>query len=153
LNFAPATWGIHPYVALATHNEANLLDIKANLPNRGVGEQIWLTEVAAFYCRAGEQRGQDRQADDASYLLQTLIRDPAIAPAHVFYYGLLYRDHLQASCGPGGADDTELFAADDEPRLAASVLLGPMILGSRLISGLSQAGSPSLLDWPNVGKR
>ena len=153
LNFAPAMWGVHPYIALSTHNETNLLAIKANLPDRGFGEQIWLTEVAAFYCRAGEERGQGRQADDASYLLQTLIRDPAIAPAHVFYYGLLYRDHLPASCGPGGADDSELFAADDEPRAAASVLLGPMIFDSRLISGLRQAGSPSLFDWPNVGER
>jgi hypothetical protein len=152
LNFAPDTWGVHPYVALSTHNDANLLDIKANLPNHGVGEQVWLTEVAAFYCRAGEERGQDRQAGDASYL-QTLIGDPAIVPAHVFYYGLLYRDRLSAPCGPGGADDSELLAADDEPRAAASVLLGPMIVGSRLISGLSQAGSPSLIDWPNVGER
>jgi hypothetical protein len=151
LSFPADIWGVHPYVALSTHNEANLLNIKANLPNHGVGEQLWLTEVGAFYCRAGEVRGQARQADDASYL-QTLIHDPAIAPAHVFYYGLLYRDHRQASCGPGGGGDTELFGADDQPRAAANVVLGPMIVGSQLIPGLSQAGSPGLFDWPNLGK-
>jgi hypothetical protein len=151
LNFVADAWGVHPYVALGTRDEANLLDFKAALPNRGVGEQIWLTEVGAFYCRAGEVRGQDRQASEAAYLL-TLARDPAIAPAHVFYYGLLYRDHLKASCGPGRGDDTELFGADDQPRAAASVVLGPMIPGRPLIAGLRQAGRPGLFDWPNVGE-
>jgi hypothetical protein len=153
LNFAPDTWGVHPYVALNTRSPANLLNFKANLPNRGVGEQLWLTEVGAFYCRAGEPRGQDRQALDASYLVNTLIPDPELAPAHVFYYGLLYRDHLLAPCAPGAGDDTELFGPDDAPRAAASVVLGPMIAGWQLIPGLRQRGSPGVLDWPNVGER
>jgi hypothetical protein len=151
LNFAADAWGVHPYVALNTHSDAGLLNFKANLPNRGVGEQIWLTEVGAFYCRDGEVRGQERQAADASYLVNTLIPDPQLAPVHAFYYGLLYRDHLLAPCARGAGDDTALYGPDDAPRAAATVVLGPMIVGWQLISGLSQRGSPGVLDWPNVG--
>jgi hypothetical protein len=151
LNFLPDTWGIHPYVAIQTHSDAGLLNFKANLPNRGLGVQIWLTEVGAFYCRDGELRGQERQAVDASYLVNTLIPDPQLAPAHAFYYGFLYRDHLRAPCAHGVGDDTELYGPDDTPRAAASVVLGPMIVGWQLISGLRQQGSPGVFDWPNVG--
>jgi hypothetical protein len=146
LNFPADTWGVHPYVSVKAHTDSNLLNFKANLPNHGVGEQIWFTEIGAFYCKEGEVRGEDRQASDASYLVDTLIPDPALAPTHVFYYGLLYRDHMQASCAPGGGDDTELYGPNDEPRAAASVVLKPMALGGQLILGLNQGGDLGAFD-------
>jgi hypothetical protein len=130
LTFPARLWGAHPYVSVSSHSDASLRQLKANLPRHGAGDQLWLTEIGALLCRHGQVRGEARQAIDASYLLNTLIPDPAIAPAHVFYYGFLYGHRTKAPCAAGGGDDSELYAPNDQPRAAASVVLGPASLGS-----------------------
>jgi hypothetical protein len=152
LNFPAELWGVHPYVSVKTHTDANLLSFRANLPNHGVGEQIWFTEIGAFYCKAGEVLGEGRQASDASYLVHTLIGDPALAPAHVFYYGLLFRDHAPAPCTRGGGDDTELYGPSDEPRAAASIVLRPANLGEQLLPGLSLGADLGAFGWAIGGQ-
>lgn len=124
LTFAPSIWGAHPYTAVKAHNDSNLRALLASLPARAVGAQIWFTEVGAYYCIHGVVRGGGAQAADAAYLRDGLLRDPAVAPAHVLYYGLLYKDGLQAPCSAGGGDDVELFGPGDTPRAAAAILLG-----------------------------
>ncbi len=124
LRFTPAAWGVHPYIAVADHDDATLLSLEAQLPDHGGGAQLWITEVGAFYCRRGVVLGESRQAADAYYLLHTLIAGPGLRPSHVIYYGLLAGDNVRAECAPGGGDDSELFAPDDRPRAAAAVLLG-----------------------------
>jgi hypothetical protein len=122
LDFAPAIWGLHPYYAVKAHDDASVLRFEQALPNHGAGAQLWFTEVGAYYCAHAEVLGEARQASDASYLSDTLI--PAIAPTHVFYYGFMAAHGSEAPCTTsGGADDTELYRADGQPRAAAEVLL------------------------------
>lgn len=128
LRFHPSIWGIHPYEAVAAHDARGVLDLRQALPGAGLATQLWFTEVGAYYCKHGVVRGEARQASDAAYL-QQLIANPAIAPAHVFYYGLLSGDGREASCAIGGGDDTELYAQAQRPRAAASVVLGRAALG------------------------
>jgi hypothetical protein len=126
LDFTPRVWGVHPYVAVRDHNDANLLAMLSAPPEGGAGAQLWFTEVGAYYCEAGTARGEARQAADAEYL-ERLIEDPALAPTHVFYYGLLYKDGEPAPCNGGSGDsDTELFGPEGRPRQAAEVLLRGM---------------------------
>ncbi len=122
LDFRPQAWGVHPYVAVKTHDEATLLSFKANLPAGGDGAQLWFTEVGAYYCRAGTVRGEASQAADAAFLLNTLIADPRLAPAHVLYYSLQFADRRAAPCARGGGDDSELYGPGDAPRAAAGIL-------------------------------
>jgi len=122
LTFAPDAWGVHPYVSVAEHDAAPLASIEANLPGRGRGRQVWVTEVGGYYCRRGQTLGQARQAADAQYLLDELPRAVPIAPAHVFYYGLLYADGGRAPCTRAGGEDTELFGPGDQPRAAARLI-------------------------------
>jgi len=124
LTFAPRIWGVHPYTAVRAHDDANLRAFVSHLPARGAGAQLWFTEVGAYYCVHGVVRGESRQAADAAYLVHDVIPDPAVAPAHVLYYGLLYRDNLQAPCSAAGGDDVELFGPGDAARAAAAILLG-----------------------------
>jgi hypothetical protein len=138
LDFAPAIWGIHPYHAVKAHDDATVLRFEQALPNHGAGAQLWLTEVGAYYCAHGEVLGEARQAGDASYLANTLI--PAIAPAHVFYYGFMAAHGSEAPCTTSGGDDTELYRADGQPRAAAGVLLSadadrPLLLDASLGGG------------------
>ncbi len=126
LTFTPAAWGVHPYVAVKRHDDANLLAWRASLP---AGAPVWFTEVGAYYCEAGEVSGLARQAGDAEYVTRLIA---AVEPVHVFYYGLLYADREAAPCTAGGGDDVELFDADGAPRPAARVLLGEAIDGAAL---------------------
>jgi hypothetical protein len=126
LSFSPVIWGVHPYVSVQSHSDGSLLRLVSALPASGAGRQIWFTEVGALYCARGRVRGEARQARDASYLLNTLLRDPALAPAHVFYYGFLFGNHASAPCAAGGGEDTELYGSSDAPRAAAQVLLRPV---------------------------
>ena len=123
LTFTPALWGVHPYRAVAAHSEATVRAFLAALPDGGLGARVWLTEVAVFYCRHGQVLGEPSQAADAAYLLHGLIGDPAVAPEHVLYYGLMAGDGRPAQCAAGGGDDSELYAPGDRPRAAAEVLL------------------------------
>jgi hypothetical protein len=126
LSFSPGIWGVHPYVSVRSHSDGNLLRLISALPASGTGRQIWFTEVGALYCARGRTRGEARQAGDASYLVNTLLLDPALAPAHVFYYGFLFGNHSSAPCAAGGGEDAELYASSDAPRAAARVLLTPV---------------------------
>jgi hypothetical protein len=123
LTFAPRIWGVHPYSAVKAHDDSNLRALLAALPAGG-GAQIWFTEVGAYYCLRGVVRGEAAQAADAAYLRDGLLRDPAVAPVHVFYYGLLFKDGLQAPCSADGGSDVELFGPGETPRAAAAILLG-----------------------------
>jgi hypothetical protein len=130
LTFAPGAWGVHPYVAVATHDARTLSGIEAALPRRGsgtgaaAGAPLWLTEVGGYYCRRGHVLGAARQAADVAYLLDALARATPIAPAHVFYYGVLYADGREAPCTGVGGEDTELYGPGDQPRPAALLVFG-----------------------------
>jgi hypothetical protein len=123
LTFAPRIWGVHPYVSVRSHSDANLRRLIAELPAHGAGQQIWFTEVGALYCSRGEVRGEGRQASDASYLAKELLADPGVAPEHVFYYGFLFGAGRQAPCSAAGGEDSELYRSSNEARPAADVIL------------------------------
>jgi hypothetical protein len=122
LTFLPSVWGIHPYRALAARDPSGLVRFRAELPFAGAGAQVWFTEVASFYCRHGQVLGQAAQAAQARYL-RAVLEDPRLAPAHAFYYGLMFADRRPAPCTPTGGDDSELYEPGDRPRAAAAVLL------------------------------
>jgi hypothetical protein len=122
LSFEPRIWGVHPYVSVKSHSDANLVRLIAALPAGGGARQIWFTEIGALYCSRGEVRGEARQASDASYLLDTLLADPALGPAHVFYYGFLFGGRATAPCTAAGGQDSELYASTGVARAAARVI-------------------------------
>jgi hypothetical protein len=107
------------------HSNSNLKRLVSALPARGAGRQIWFTEIGALYCSRGELRGEAHQASDASYLVNTLLVDPVLAPAHVFYYGFLFGGHATAPCTPSGGQDSELYASSGVARAAAQIILRP----------------------------
>jgi hypothetical protein len=125
LAFPARIWGIHPYVSVESHTTANLLRLISALPAGPSGREVWFTEVGARYCSRGEVRGEARQAGDASYLVHSLLGDPAVAPAHAFYYGFLFGYRAQAPCAAGVGEDSELYASSGAPRAAAQVILMP----------------------------
>src|SRR4029077_13820498 len=87
----PPDWGIHPYCAVKTRNASTILDYRSNLPNGGVGDRLWFTEVGAYRCEDHvhyQAYGEREQALDASWLVNRLM--PAVRPVHVLYYELLY---------------------------------------------------------------
>lgn len=121
-------WGIHPYLAVKSRDAATVLAFRFNLPDAGVGERIWFTEVGAYRCEGGarpELLGERAQARDASWLVNRLM--PEIQPAHVFYYEFLFKDHRAPPCDRSDSD-TALYApagdrsAADVPRAAASYI-------------------------------
>jgi hypothetical protein len=121
-------WGVHPYLAVKTRNAATVLDFRSSLPDGGVGERIWFTEVGAYRCEGGARPvflGERTQARDASWLVNSLM--PAIQPAHVFYYEFLFKDRRPPPCDRSDSD-TALYApagdggAVDVPRAAASYI-------------------------------
>jgi hypothetical protein len=122
LTFEPRIWGVHPYVSVQAHSDANLVRLIAALPVHGSGQQIWFTEIGALYCSRGVARGEARQASDASYLVDTLLGDPALGPTHVFYYGFLFGGHAAAPCTAAGGQDSELYASPDVARAAARII-------------------------------
>jgi hypothetical protein len=123
LTFDPTAWGVHPYGAVARHDLASLRALLAALPaGTAAGRRLWITEVAALRCRHGVVLGDGSQARDASFLVDRLLSDPALAPVHTFYYGLQFRDRSGAPCSRTGGDDGELFGADGAPRAAAAIV-------------------------------
>jgi hypothetical protein len=143
LRFSPSIWGVHPYVSVQSHSAGNLRRLISALPSSGAHRQIWFTEIGALYCARGRVRGEARQASDASYLVNTLLHEPALAPAHVFYYGFLFGDRASAPCAADGGEDSELYASSDAPRAAADVLLRPVAAGERFMRELPE--------WPPWG--
>ena len=118
LDFAPRTWGVHPYRSVSARDDAPLLELRAALPP---GARLWFTEVAAAYCRRGSVVGEAAQAQEAAYLRRLVA---AIDPVHTFYYGIRYADPVPGACGASSGEDTQLFGTDGHPRAAAMVLLG-----------------------------
>ncbi len=121
-------WGVHPYLAVKTHDASTVLAFKANLPGAGAGERIWFTEVGAYRCEGGarpELLGERAQALDASWLVNRLM--PEIQPTHVFYYEFLFKDHRPPPCDRSDSD-TALYVpagdrnAADIARAAASYI-------------------------------
>jgi hypothetical protein len=132
LDFAPRAWAVHPYESVAAHSDRTLRALRASLPAAGV--QLWITEVGALYCSRGRILGEARQAADARYLVDVLIRDPRVAPAHVFYYGAMFVDGRLAPCSPGGGQDSELFAPGARPRAAAELVFPAAAAAVRSLS-------------------
>ena len=75
------------------------------------------------------------------------MRDPALAPAHVLYYGVLYADRRPAPCARGGGDDSELYTAADQPRAAARIVLGARSGGGSLLFGPAPGAGSSALTF------
>ncbi len=102
---------------------------REHLPNKGTGEQIWFTEIAARRCvdSGGQivENGEVGQAERASWLVNTLMRNAR--PEHVFYYEFLLKDRRQPSCQSEGADGALYLPsgdpnAPDRARAAASYI-------------------------------
>ena len=126
LNPIPSIWGVHPYYSVEEMSEAPFLSFREHLPNKGAGEQIWFTEIAARKCTdfAGHEveNGELGQAERAAWLVNTLMRDAK--PEHVFYYEFLLGERRQPSCTSEGADGALYVpctdgGAPDRPRPAA----------------------------------
>ncbi len=138
LDFAPAAWGIHPYRALAHRDVAGLRATLATVP---AGARLWVTEIAAFYCRQGRLRGEAAQAREAAYLVGRLL--PAVPVAHAFYYGIEPAFGRSASC----REDTDLFAADGQPRAAAGIVFPPSADGRWPLLGPAPGQQPLSFAW------
>jgi hypothetical protein len=110
----PRLWGVHPYHAVKDHSEAAIVAFVKALPQEGIGDQIWFTEIGAYDCWAGNSYGEEAQARDASWLTNELMRN--VKPAHVFYYEFLYKEHQPPPCGAAGAD-TALYVPSSDPSL------------------------------------
>jgi hypothetical protein len=107
-------WGVHPYLAVKTHDASTVLAFKANLPGAGAGERIWFTEVGAYRCEGGARPallGERAQALDASWLVNRLM--PEIQPAHVFYYEFLFKGHRPPPCDRADSDTALYVPASD----------------------------------------
>jgi hypothetical protein len=141
LTFSPSIWGVHPYVSVRSHNDTIVRRLIAELPAHGAGQQIWFTEVGALYCSRGEVRGEARQASDASYLVNALLTDPSVAPAHVFYYGFLFADGVPAPCSPSVGEDSELYRSSGEARPAAEMIFRTPI-------AVLSSEAPAAAEWP-----
>ncbi len=121
-------WGVHPYLAVKTHQDSTVLAFRSNLPDAGAGARIWFTEVGAYRCEGGARPvlfGERAQARDASWLVNRLM--PEIQPAHVFYYEFLFKDRRPPPCDRLDSD-TALYvpggdrAGADVARAAASYI-------------------------------
>jgi hypothetical protein len=124
LNPVPTVWGIHPYVSVETRKEGHYLEALEGLPNKGIGDQIWFTEIAARKCIKNTDNGELGQAERAKWLVDTLMYKQK--PEHVFYWEFLLADRKQPTCGetddalyvPSGGDSS----TEDRPRPAASFI-------------------------------
>jgi hypothetical protein len=138
---------VHPYVSVLSHSERNLRRLLAALPAQRAGRQVWFTEVGALYCTRGELRGEARQANDAAYLVDSLLADPTVAPEHVFYYGFLFGWRSQAPCSPAGGQDSELYTSAEHERAAARVIFSAAATRPPT-QAVSSQPPPAALGWP-----
>lgn len=122
----PAVWGIHPYNSVEHMEESYYTKALEGLPNKGRGDRIWFSEVAARKCTASNNNEEAGQAERARWLVDTLMRHQK--PEHVFYWEFLLKDRLHPTCAEtddalyvpsGGAP-----AAEDRPRPAAAFIYG-----------------------------
>jgi hypothetical protein len=131
LDPVPLNWGVHPYYSIEQESEAPFENVREHLPNRGVDERIWFTEVAARKCSDFDGRlvknGESGQAERADWLVNELIKNAK--PEHVFYYEFLLKERRRPDCQTEGSDSA-LYepsadpAEPDRPRLAASYIWG-----------------------------
>ena len=131
LDPVPVNWGVHPYYSVEEESEAPFENVREHLPDKGEGERIWFTEVAARKCSDFDGRlvknGESGQARRASWLVNTLIKNAK--PEHVFYYEFLLKERKRPECQTEGSDSA-LYepsadpAEPDRPRLAASYIWG-----------------------------
>jgi hypothetical protein len=116
LNPVPTIWGVHPYYSVEKMSEEPLEIIREHLPNRGVGEQIWFTEIAARKCSDFNghivENREEGQSERADWLVNTLMKNAK--PEHVFYYELLLKDREQPSCQSEGSDGA-LYVPSSDP--------------------------------------
>jgi hypothetical protein len=131
LHPVPAIWGVHPYYSVEEEKEEPFLTFRTHLPNRGAGERIWFTEIAARECVDFNghvvENGELGQSERADWLVNTLMRNAK--PEHVFYYEFLLKDRRQPSCQSEGADGALYLpsgdgSTPDRPRGAASYIWG-----------------------------
>ncbi len=130
LNPVPTIWGLHPYYSVEYRNESYYAQAVEGLPNKGAGDQVWITEVSARKCTdyGGhlEEHGEAGQAERAEWLVNNLI--PTRKPEHVFYYEFMLGGRKQPSCGGSEDEDGALYVpssdpnAPDAPRPAASFI-------------------------------
>ncbi len=148
LNPVPRIWGVHPYYSVEQESEAPYLDFRDHLPDKGLGQQIWFTEVAARECSDFDghvvENGEVGQAQRASWLVSTLIKNAK--PEHVFYYEVLLRERRRPVCQTEGSDSAlylpgEDPAEPDTPRLAASYIWGGVGVSRGYIDGAFMANT------------
>ena len=123
LNFTPVYWGVHPYQSVE-HREPKYYEyFLEGLPNKGMGDHVWFTEVAARRCTGTNENGEIGQAERAEWLVQTLM--PLAKPEHVFYWEFLLKNRQQPLCSE---TDDALYVpssdpnAPDAPRPAAAFI-------------------------------
>jgi hypothetical protein len=121
LNFTPIDWGVHPYQSVEHRELKYYKYFLEGLPNKGVGDHVWFTEVGTRRCTATTENGEIGQAERAKWLVQTLM--PSAEPEHVLYWEFLLKNRQQPSCSE---TDDALYVpssdpnAPDAPRPAAA---------------------------------
>lgn len=153
LHFAPSIWGVHPYRSVQEMSVVPLREVVAHLPNGGVGEQLWFTEVAARTCTDYDghlrEYGEQQQAERVAWLIDTLM--PYARPEHVFYYTFLVSDRRSPPCTTNEPEDEALYVPSgdpnvpDVPRSAAAYAFGGAPTPSIHTTGLAPPGSAELL--------
>ena len=131
INKLPIIWGVHPYYSVEEMSEAPFLNFRDHLPDKGIGQQIWFTEISARKCSDFDghqvENGELGQAERANWLVNTLMKNAR--PEHVFYYEFLLKERRQPSCITEAWDGALYLPAEnpgepDYPRLAASYIWG-----------------------------
>jgi hypothetical protein len=148
LDPVPTIWGVHPYYSVEEMSEAPFLSFREHLPDRGVGEQIWFTEVAARECSDFNghvvENGELGQAQRASWLVSALMKNAK--PEHVFYYEFLLRERRQPACRSEGSDSALYLPSNDPsepdyPRPAASYIWGGGSVPAGYLDGVFMANA------------
>lgn len=121
------TWGFHPYAAVKYETTETVTAFEQDLPGSGSDHSIWFTEVGAYLCQYPSQRSTEQEQQAGAEYLVRLIRD-YFEVAHAFYYEISNGYHTETNCAAGS--DTSLYDRNDQPRLAAGVILGNAISGS-----------------------
>jgi hypothetical protein len=127
----PIIWGVHPYYSVEEMSETPFLNFLDHLPDKGIGQQIWFTEISARKCSDFDghqvENGELGQAQRANWLVNILMKNAR--PEHVFYYELLLKERRQPSCITEAWDGALYLPGKDPgepdyPRLAASYIWG-----------------------------
>jgi hypothetical protein len=132
------TWGFHPYAAVKYRTTETITAFEQGLPGGSSDNSVWFTEVGAYLCQYPSQQSTELEQKAGAEYLVWLIRD-YFEVAHVFYYEISNGYRTETNCATGS--DTSLYDSNDQPRLAASVILGNTILGSIISAPLSDLAS------------